>query len=162
MDPHLRSQLRTEDLPYLKEIMESTGFFNEAELGIVQELAQQNLEKGEMSSGYFFHVIEHENTPVAFSCHGPISGTENSFDLYWLAVHNAYRGKGLGTMLLDRVVKEIRGQGGGMLWIETSSRPLYEPTRQFYLSKGCEQLAELRDFYARDDHKVVYRLAVNS
>jgi len=40
---------------------------------------------------------------------------------------------------------------------ETSGRPLYEPTRQFYLKNGYELEATLREFYGSGDDKLVYR-----
>jgi hypothetical protein len=40
--------------------------------------------------------------------------------------------------------------------VETSSRPLYEPTRRFYLACGYRLEAQLEDFYAPGDGKVIF------
>ena len=49
-----------------------------------------------------------------------------------------------------------------MLFIETSSLPMYEPTRRFYLKHGYEQHALLKDFYAAGDSMVVFRKSFRS
>jgi hypothetical protein len=42
------------------------------------------------------------------------------------------------------------------VYIETSNRPQYEPTRGFYLRCGYRIDAVLEDFYAAGDAKVIY------
>ena len=62
-----RNKLQERDVDSIKEILESTGFFYDYEVDIAQELAQENLEKGEDASGYIFIIVEIENKPVAFA-----------------------------------------------------------------------------------------------
>jgi ribosomal protein S18 acetylase RimI-like enzyme len=40
--------------------------------------------------------------------------------------------------------------------VETSSRPEYEPARQFYESHGYRREAVVADFYAEGDSLVLY------
>ena len=40
--------------------------------------------------------------------------------------------------------------------VETSSRDDYAPTRAFYLACGYQIVAELPDFYAPGDGKLIY------
>lgn len=155
-----RNQLKNSDLAYLKDILVSTGFFYDSEVDIALELAQENLEKGEEKSEYIFNIAEKHHIPIAYSCYGKIPGTESSFDLYWIVVHNAYRGKGIGKVLMNQLVKDIKKRSGKTIWIETSSRPLYEPTRQFYLSYGCEIVAKLPEFYGENDDKIIFKLLI--
>ena len=42
------------------------------------------------------------------------------------------------------------------VYIETSNREQYAPTRGFYLRCGYRQEALLKDFYAVGDDKVIY------
>ena len=144
---NFRTVLKKSDIPCIKEILESTGFFYKAEIDIALELVHENISKGEEKSGYFFILAEESDKPAAFSCFGPIPGTESSYDLYWIAVEKSQRGKGIGQILMDKSRENIRQRGGVNIWIETSSRPLYEPTRQFYIRYGCEKAGELSDFY---------------
>ncbi|MBU2549161.1 MAG: hypothetical protein KKB20_12150, partial [Proteobacteria bacterium] len=44
---------------------------------------------------------------------------------------------------------------GGRIYVETSSREQYLPTRAFYLASGYRECAFFDDFYAPDDAKVV-------
>jgi ribosomal protein S18 acetylase RimI-like enzyme len=155
---NFRQNLKTTDIAYLKEILLSTGFFYDSEVEIALELAQENIEKGEEKSGYIFNITEEKGTPVAFTCYGKIPGTESSFDLYWVAVHESKQGKGIGKTLMNMAVEDIRKRGGKNIWIETASRPIYEPTRKFYLAYGCEKVAELPEFYGDNDNKVIFRI----
>jgi ribosomal protein S18 acetylase RimI-like enzyme len=155
---NFRSVLKISDVVHLNELLLSTGFFYDSELDIVTELVHENIEKGEEESGYVFNVAEADNRVVAFTCYGPIPGTESSFDLYWIAVHKLFWGKGIGKIMMNMAVEDIRKRGGRDIWIETASRPLYEPTRQFYLSYGCKKVAELLEYYGKNDNKVIFHL----
>lgn len=151
-----RRELKESDKGFIEEILISTGFFYDYEIEVAVELAQENLEKGEEKSGYIFIMAETEEKPVAFACFGKTPCTADSFDLYWIAVHQNQKGKGLGKLLLNLMEKEVSGLGGKNIWVETSSRPLYEPTRMFYLKTGYEIIAELPDFYGENDNKNIF------
>jgi ribosomal protein S18 acetylase RimI-like enzyme len=151
-----RSQLKSTDPDAIKDILISTGFFYDAEVEIAVELAIENLAKGEEESGYIFNIAEINGQPIAYTCYGKTPGTASSFDLYWIAVHQSQRGKGIGNILMDLAVEDIAKRKGKNIWIETASRPLYEPTRQFYIKYGCEIIAELPNFYGENDNKVIF------
>lgn len=152
----IRTECTHRDIESVREILVSTGFFYDYEVDIAIELVEENLAKGTEKSGYSFLFMDEGDRTIAFACFGKTPCTAASCDLYWIAVHNDYRGKGLGSQLMKLVEEQVRKQGGKNLWIETSSRPLYEPTRQFYLKEGCTIVAELPDFYGDNDHKVVF------
>jgi hypothetical protein len=40
--------------------------------------------------------------------------------------------------------------------IETSSQPLYAPTRAFYVRRGYKEVARVQDFYADGDDRVIF------
>lgn len=151
-----RSKLKVSDVQAISEIVKSAGFFSDAEIEIAEELALENLEKGPEKSGYIFNIAEKDNVPVGYTCYGPIPGTCDSFDLYWIAVHQSQRGKGIGKVLMEMAVEDIARLSGKNIWIETSSRPIYEPTIQFYLKCGCEKIAEFPNFYGENDNKIVF------
>ncbi len=123
---------------------------------LAEELALENLNKDPEKSAYIFNIAEFEDRPVGFTCYGKIPGTADSYDLYWIAVHDSQRGKGLGKTLMVMAVDDIAHKSGKNIWIETSSRAIYEPTRQFYLKTGCEIIAELPDFYGAMDNKLIF------
>jgi ribosomal protein S18 acetylase RimI-like enzyme len=150
-----RYEPHPDDVQTIHEIVDSTGFFNKDEVRMAVELIQDRLMKGH-ESGYYFIFVEEDNKTIAYSCYGPIAGTQSSFDLYWIATHYDYRGKGLGKKLLAETEKKIGEMKGKNIYVETASKPHYEPTRKFY--ENCSYILEarLKQFYADDDDKLVY------
>lgn len=153
---NFRTQLKPTDAKFIGEILQSTGFFYDYEIDIALELVAENLEKGEDKSGYIFIVAEKDDMPCGFACYGKTPCTADSFDLYWIAVHQNQKGAGIGKVLLKMVEEGIAMLGGKSIWVETSSRPLYEPTRMFYLKTGYQLISQLPDFYGENDHKNIF------
>ncbi len=153
---NFRRELKNSDIKVLGEILKSTGFFYEFEVGVALELVRENLERGEEKSGYSFIIVEREQQPTAFACYGKIPCTLNSYDLYWIVVHQDQKGVGVGKLLMKKVEEDIERLGGKNIWIETSSRPLYEATRRFYVKMDFKKVAELPDYYGKNDNKLVY------
>ena len=150
-----RSTVTEKDLQRVREITDSTGFFYPEEVDTAVELVEDRLAKGPRC-GYHFLFAEQDGETVGYTSFGPIACTRESYDLYWIVVSGTYRGKGLGTQLLEQSEEAIAALGGTRVYIETSARPLYEPTRAFYLARGYTQIAELEDFYAPGDAKAMY------
>ncbi len=144
-----------EDRQWVREIVKSTGFFSAAEVDVAVELVDERLAKGE-ASGYYFAFAELDGRIVGYSCYGPIPATAASYDLYWIAVHRDCQGRKYGRILLEESERLIRAAGGQRVYLDTSSRPQYQPTRAFYehFQFRCE--AVLEDFYAPNDGKVIY------
>jgi len=143
------------DVDSIRSIVRSSGFFSTEEVEMAVELVQENLSKGE-SSGYYFLFVEINERIVGYSCYGPIPCTKESYDLYWIAVLHEFRGRGIGRDLLQRTEEKIGEMGGRRIYVDTSSREQYEPTRSFYRAGGYEQEAVLKDFYSHGDDKVIY------
>ncbi|AEV28746.1 acetyltransferase [Sphaerochaeta pleomorpha str. Grapes] len=150
-----REQPVFSDIDAVASILKGSGFFNGQEQQVGVSLVEERLEKGE-ECGYFFQFSEQNGKVLGYTCFGPIPGTQSSFDLYWIAVDNDFRGKGLGTELLNCSEREIAKRGGTRVYIETSSTPLYVPTRSFYERNGYMLEAELKDYYAPGDNKLLY------
>jgi ribosomal protein S18 acetylase RimI-like enzyme len=143
------------DVEDIRRIVASTNFFNNEELDIAVELIEERLKKG-VKSGYYFLFAEFNNKVVGYVCYGPIDGTVNSYDLYWIAVDNEHRALGIGKELMFKTEQLIKQQGGSRVYVETSSREQYMPTRKFYL--GCDYYieAQLKDFYGPNDDKCMF------
>jgi len=162
----VRTQVLAGDPAVIRRIVSSTGFFRATEVDVAAELADERLAKGE-ASGYHFVFLDDagaggEGEPgvtarvLGYACFGPIACTVDSFDLYWIAVDQSAQGRGLGRRLMRETEARVAAMGGRRVYIETSSQPLYEPTRRFYLGCGYAEEARLRDFYTAGDDKVVY------
>jgi len=150
-----RRTVEPADSGRVRKMTESSGFFNAEEVDVAVELVGERLKKGEQS-GYFFIFAEINRRTIGYSCYGPISGTQCSFDLYWIVVENEYRGKKIGKFLLGKSEEAIRAMNGRRIYVETSSRELYAPTRKFYAGNGYRLEATLEDFYAPGDSKNIY------
>lgn len=153
--PEWRKSVHPDDPEHVREIVSSTGFFSQDEIDIAVELVTERLEKG-LESGYHFIFAEIDGKTIGYSCFGPIPATQESFDLYWIAIHNDYRGGGIGRQLLTISEEAIHQLGGTRVYIETSGRDQYDSTRAFYLRCAYIEDAVLDDFYAPGDAKHIY------
>jgi len=163
----IRQTVEAGDTAAVRSIVASSGFFHEPEIEVAVELVEERLRLGPPSGYHFlFAEVADEGTVLAgegmrlktvgYTCFGPIPCTRSSFDLYWIAVDEAHRHGGIGRMLLAETERAIRNLGGSRVYVETSSRELYAPTRVFYERNGYAKEAQLKSFYAPDDDKVVY------
>jgi GNAT superfamily N-acetyltransferase len=150
-----RDTVRAGDPAAVRAITESTGFFYPDEIDTAVELVEERLARG-LKSGYHFIFADEGERVVGYSCFGPVACTKSSFDHYWLAVSDDRRGRGLGSALIAATERAVSALGGTRIYIETSSRPLYDPTRAFYLARAYTKEAELLDFYGPGDSKVIY------
>jgi ribosomal protein S18 acetylase RimI-like enzyme len=150
-----RDTLSDDDAAALTEMVRATGFFHGHEIAVARELMDERLAKG-AASGYEFVIAARGGVLVGYCCFGEIPCTQGSYDLYWIVVHPQFQGQGLGKALLRETQTRVRGLGGRRIYIETSSRPQYEPTRQFYQRGGYRMVAELPDYYAPGDGKLIY------
>ena len=142
------------DIGRVSSLVDATGFFSREEGEVAIELVGERLEKGE-ASGYAFLFAEREEELLGYACYGRTPGTVSSYDLYWIVGSPAHQGSGVGSSLLTEVESRIRRAGGTQIWIDTSGRAQYEPTRAFYRRRGYRQEARLRDFYAPGDDKLI-------
>jgi ribosomal protein S18 acetylase RimI-like enzyme len=136
-------------------IVQSSGFFSTEEISLARELAEEKLEQGSICS-YQFLFAEDKDRVLGYTCYGLIPATCGSYDLYWIAVDEQFRSQGLGKELMQKTEDVIRGIGGRLIYVETSSRDQYKPTHGFYESCGYQKEAFLKDFYAEGDSKIIY------
>ena len=93
---------------------------------------------------------------TGYACFGAHALTAGAYDIYWIAVDPDFQKRGIGQALLARIETEVERLHGNLLILETSSTPPYQTARNFYTSNGYELEATIRDFYAPDDHLVIY------
>lgn len=161
----IRDLVMPTDVAAVRDIVASTGFFHTFEVDVAVELVQERLSRG-LASEYHFLFADFQSRPVGYACFGPIPCTQGSFDLYWIAVHSAQQGSGLGRRLMAAAENGIRAgvpnangeqlPPGRRVYIETSSQPRYAPTWRFYERCGFTIEARLKDFYADGDDKMMY------
>ena len=155
MNLTFRTTPEKKDITRIREIVFSTHFFYDHEVEIAVELIEERLSHGE-DSGYYFVFAELDGVTVAYSCFGSIEMSKTSFDLYWIATDNEFRGKGIGKKLLEETCNKAAAMGCLILIAETSGLDHYAPTRAFYENNNFVMEARLKDFYAMGDDKLFY------
>src|ERR1044072_3601224 len=145
-----RDEPRAADLVRVREIVESTGFFSGEELAVAIELLDDRLAKGP-ASDYRFLFGEEAGRVAGYTAYGRIPLTRGSWDLCGIAGPPSAQARGVGRALLVESERRIALGGGERVYVETSSRAQYDPTRRFYERCGYHVAATLPDFYAAGD-----------
>jgi GNAT superfamily N-acetyltransferase len=151
----VRRTLEPTDRAPLEALIRATGFFNPEEIAVALELVDDRLAEGE-ASHYRFLVGELDGRVAGYACWGPIPGTLAAADLYWIVVHPDFQGQGAGAALLRAAEEWIAAEARARIYVETSTRPQYQPTRAFYLACGYRLVSELVDFYGPGDGKATF------
>lgn len=164
--PRLRD-LTSADAVRILEITRLTGVFRAEELVIADEVFHDAVATPGPSGGsgaagtgtearpYYALGAEVDGELVGWICWGRTPCTEGTWDLYWLAVDpRAYRG-GIGTALVEEMERRVK-RGARLIAIDTSGRPDYAPTRDFYTARGYVAVARVPDFYAPGDDQVIF------
>lgn len=141
----------------LEAIVRATEVFSADEVVVALELFEEALSAfgSELSADYEFVGAFEGDELVGYACFGPTPCTDNTYDLYWIAVHPSAQRSGAGGMLMTEVEDRLRSRGARLIVVETSSRADYTATRKFYAKRGYEQSAQVDNFYAPGDHRVI-------
>ena len=153
-------QLRPEHRSRLAELLVQTGAFHADEVHVALSLfdlthGADGAAVEEAALDYEFAGAFVDEQLMGYACFGPTPATDGTFDLYWLAVDPAAQGRGIGRALVRHVEAKLIARGGRLLVVETSSRPDYASTRQFYTRSGYTEAARVRDFYAPADDRIL-------
>ena len=145
----------------MEGILRQCDAFTDGEIAGAQKLMDHALQHPE-SDEYLFFVAEGEGSVWGYVCYGDAPFTDGVYDVYWLAVHPARLGLGVGRALLEAAEGDVRDRGGRMLLIDTASKPSYDMTRAFYEHLGYRETARVRDYYRVGDDKVIYAKRLGS
>ena len=141
------------DAERVRRLVEITGFFSPEEVVVAGELVDERMAKG-VESGYDFVMADHYGRLAGYTCFGPIPLTSSSYDIYWIAVHPDFQGR--GRRLIVEAEKRVKATGGSRIYVDTSQRVQYASTRAFYESCGYRLETVLKDFYAPGEGKAIY------
>jgi len=157
---HMLRPTSPADREPLWKIAEATRVFRPLELDVLNEVIDDYFKLPE-EAGDQALTYELEGKPVGFVYYAPTPMTDRTWHLYWIFVDPTIHAKGLGTLMLKHVENELKAGGARILLIETSSLPIYDLTRKFYLKHGYEEAAIIKDFYIEGDDQVTYRKRLN-
>lgn len=158
-DLRVRTGVTEEDRPALERILTSVGVFRADEIEVALEVIDAALAPD--AQHYRFALATLDGVVVGYVVWGHTPCTDAVYDLYWIAVDKAAQGTGVGRLLMQACVDDVRHRGGRMVVIETEGTPPYEATRRFYFAVGCDEVARIADFYRPGADKVVYRLPLD-
>lgn len=149
-----RRSVAPDDVHIVRQLAESTGYFRPDEVDVAVELVETCLNMG-VASGYSFIFAMLEAQTIGYVCYGPIACTIGSYDIYWIVVDRNAQGHGIGRKLMSECERLLVAAGARRVYVETSGKPQYESTRQFYHKCGYRTDAVLQDFYDVNDDKVI-------
>lgn len=155
---HPRMELRAlmaGDRPALERLIRSVDLFSADE----KDVAMEVLDSYFAHPGRDYHALgafDPEDGLLGYACYGPTPCTSGTWDLYWIAVAGETRGRGVGSQLMDAVEGKLVERQARLVVIETSSRSDYTPTRAFYERRGYDVVAQVQDFYAPGDDRVIF------
>jgi ribosomal protein S18 acetylase RimI-like enzyme len=144
------------DTEALVKIAQGTNVFKPHEIMALGEVLA-DYHSTNHAQGHQAVTFEKDGKILGFAYFAPAAMADRTWYLYWIAVGKQTQAKGVGTQLLHYSEKKIKEADGRVYFIETSSLPMYEQTRKFYLKHGYKQDAELKDYYADGDSMVIFR-----
>ncbi len=146
--------MTAEDKPAIVDIVRSVREFSPEEVAVAEELLDAHLD-APVTSGYLVLAADVNGVVTGYVCYGPAPLTEGTWDIYWVAVDPGAQGQGVGRALMAAAESSIRKSRGRLVLVETSGRPDYARTRQFYRSIGYRQTGRIADFYSPGDDKLI-------
>jgi len=156
-------ELQPGDRVRVEEMTRGAGLFSGSEISIALEVfddATGANPAGTVDPDYESAGVEVNGHLVGWAVWGPRPGEPATFDLYWIVVDPPWQRNGLGRILHDHMEERIEGRAEQVL-VETSGRPDYERTREFYERHGYRAFRRVADFYGPGDDQVVYVRALS-
>lgn len=104
-------------------------------------------------------VATHGDDVVGAAYLAPEPFADRVWNLLFIATDADGHGRGIGTALVTAVREHLTGLGeehARVLLVETSSTAQYEGARAFYLGRGFDHEATIREYYGPGDDKVVF------
>lgn len=148
-------KMKTSDRKYLLDLINRINIFTIEEKKIAVELIDEVI--NDSGNNYYNIFVNQVNDKiVGYHCTGKRSLTDGVYDMYWIAVDPALQNRGHGKKLLDHAERFVLENHGNLILAETSSKESYTLTRNFYKKYNYSILAEIKDFYKKEDHLIIF------
>ena len=148
--------LERTDVGPLRRILEATEVFRPEELEVAQDLMEFSLTNPAQEDYEIYSDVDEQGRVLGYYCIGPTPMTAGTWDLYWIAADQAFRGMEVGRTLLQHAEELAKLKGATLMIAETSSKPSYDGTNRFYMRNGYSELSRIRAYYSPGDDLVVY------
>ena len=144
------------DVPQLKTVIAEAELFPPE---MLEELMSDFFNETESTDIWL--TVTAAGQPVAIAYCAPERMTNGTYNLYAIGTLLAWRGKGIGTILMEHIEDLLRKKGVRILLVETSGVPAFEQTRNFYRKCSYHHEATIREFYDAGDDKVIFWKALS-
>ena len=152
--------LEPADRPAVHEALVACGAFTDEEVRVALEVLDAGLAGG-LDGDYPMFAAEVDGGFGGYVCVGQTPLTQSTWHLYWICVHPAAQGRGVGRALQARAEAFVRARGGERIVLETSASPGYARARAFYADAGYTIVGRIPDFYRSGDDCLVYCRALS-
>jgi ribosomal protein S18 acetylase RimI-like enzyme len=149
---------KPDDTDSIMSLADAIGLFEGEELEVLGDMLSGYFD-GSLGEGHSWIVCDDDGV-VGVGYFAPEQYAIGVYNLYFIAVHPKYQGKGNGSLMLNYVEKTLAEKGQRLLLVETSGLPNFELTRKFYCKQGYEEEARIREFYKPGDDKIIFRKAL--
>ncbi|MGL4611811.1 MAG: GNAT family N-acetyltransferase [Trueperaceae bacterium] len=155
------SKTTPHDVPAVLAIVGSSGQFDADALEHVEQTLEGHFATG--SEALWLTADDGEIVGVAYCAPEPM--TNGTWNLLMLWTRQDRHERGHGSALVKHVEDTLRESNIHLLIVENSSLDDFAPARRFYDRCGFQQEAQVRNFFAAGDDKLIYTkslLTVNS
>ena len=156
MSPEIRKVI-PRDINALKQVLDSSELFPS---DLLDEMIHDFF-NNESSTDIWLTTVKND-VPISIAYCAPERLTEGTYNLYAIAIHKDYQGKGIGSKMMRFMEEMLQQNGNRILIVETSGLPAYAQTRKFYHQCNYQKEAVIRDFYQEGEDKVVFWKKLNT
>jgi len=147
--------LSSSDRAAAAEVLRASKAFTVEEVLVALDVLDDALAGG-TAAGYAAFAAERHGSFAGYVCGGSTPLTESTWHVYWICVHPAAHGTGVGQALTEHFEAHVRWRGAQRVIVETSGRPDYARARRFYDSAGYRPVGRIPDYYRKGDDCVLY------
>ncbi len=149
------------DTAAVRALTVASELFPPEESGVVETMLAAYF-AGREAEGHTCVVDEVDGDLLAVAYYEPVTATDRTWEVTMIGVRRDLHRRGRGSALLQHVEDDLRSRDQRLLVIETSALPAFDRARAFYLARGYDEEARVRDYFEAGDDMVMFRKALRT